>query len=342
MKAAYFNAYGGTEKVEIGEQPKPKVLAGQLRIKMQAASVNPIDWKTLNGDLKALIKPPFPIRLGSDGAGIVESIGENAGESIGENVTNFKIGDEVYFRCHKMDTGTFAEYFCVPAELVAHKPKNMSFIDAASIPLVGLTVLQSLKEKAGMTAGSKVLIHAGAGGVGTFAIQYAKACGAYVATTASKKRKTLLTKLGADEIIDYHNQAVENVLSDFDIVLDTLGESVHKASYKTLKQGGVLVSVLGIPDNETVADYDANFIVKLVARLHNRKMHRQAAKYGAKYKHHLMYANGAQLVEITKLIEAKKIVAIIDSTFPLDQVQAAFARSITGRSQGKIIITMNE
>ena len=228
MKAAYINAYGGPDQVEIGERPKPKAQIGQLLIKMKAASVNPIDWKTANGDLKALIKPPFPIMLGSDGAGIVESVGES--------VADFKIGDEVFFRCQKMDTGTFAEYFSVPAELVALKPKNMSFEKAASIPLVGLTVMQSLTEKAGMKAGSKVLIHAGAGGVGTFAIQYAKACGAYVATTASKKRNALLTELEADEIIDYHSQNVEDELSDYDIVLDTLGASVHDASYKTLKK----------------------------------------------------------------------------------------------------------
>lgn len=333
MKSAYINAYGGPDKVEIGEQPEPVLQPGQLRIKMKAASVNPIDWKTVNGDLKALIKPSFPIMLGSDGAGIVESIGAG--------VSNFQIGDEVFFRCNKMDTGTFAEYFCVPAALVALKPKNMSFNEAASIPLVGLTVLQSLKEKADMKPGSKVLIHAGAGGVGTFAIQYAKACGAYVATTASKKRNALLTELGADEIIDYQSQNIEDELSDYDIVLDTLGANVHIASYKTLKKGGVLVTVLGIPDNKTITEYNANFVVKLVARLHNSKMRKLAAKYGVNYKHHLMYASGLQLAETAKLIEAGKIKAIIDSTYPLDHVQAAFERSMTGRAQGKIIITMD-
>jgi NADPH:quinone reductase-like Zn-dependent oxidoreductase len=332
MKAAYITAYGGADKVKIGEQPKPKALSGQVLIKMKAASVNPIDWKTVNGDLKALFKPPFPLMLGSDGAGVVERIGAG--------VSEFKIGDEVFFRCHKMDTGTFAEYFAVPADLVALKPKNMSFNEAASIPLVGLTVTQSLYEKAGMVKGSKVLIHAGAGGVGTFAIQYAKAKGAAVATTASKKRNELLLGLGADEIIDYHSTKIEDVLSGYDIVLDTLGESVHEASYKTLKKGGVLVTVLGIPDNEVIADYGANFIIKIVAKLHNSKMRKSAAKYGASYKHHLMYASGTQLTEIAKLIEEGKIKAIIDSTYPLDQVQAAFARSMTGRAQGKIIITM--
>ena len=332
MKAAYILGYGGADRVVVGEQPKPDILPGTVRIQMKAASVNPIDWKTVNGNLKALFKPPFPLMLGSDGTGIVESVGEG--------VTKWQVGDEVYFRCHKMDTGTFAEYFTIPADLIAFKPKNMTFEQAASIPLVGLTVMQALSERGGMQAGSKVLIHAGAGGVGTFAIQYAKACGAYVATTASKKRNDLLLELGADEIIDYHSQNIEDVLQDYDIVLDTLGTDVHEASYQILKKGGVLVTVLGIPENDTLAEYHANFVVKLVARLHNRKMHKQAAKHGAVYKHHLMYASGEQLNQITQLIEAGKIKAIIDSTFALENVQAAFERSMAGHAQGKIVVTM--
>ncbi len=333
MKAAFITGYGGADKVIVGEQPKPDIPSGHIRIAMKAASVNPIDWKTVKGDLKALFKPPFPLMLGSDGAGIVESVGAD--------VSEFQPGDAVYFRCHKLDTGTFAEYFTLPAELVASKPKNMTFEQAAAMPLVGLTVMQALTEKGGMRAGDKVLIHAGAGGVGTFAIQYAKTCGAYVATTASKKRNDLLTELGADEIIDYHSQNIEDELADYDIVLDTLGESVHDASYKILKPGGVLVTILGIPDNETIADYKANFIVKWVARLYNRKMQKRAAKRKAVYKHHLMYASGAQLAEITGLIEAGKIKAILDSTYPLGQIKAAFERSMTGRAQGKIIIKID-
>ncbi len=331
MKAAYINSYGS--KAQIGERAMPDLPPGHVLIKMKAASVNPIDWKIAKGDLKALLKFPFPIMLGSDGAGIIEQLGDG--------VSDFKVGDEVFFRCYKMDMGTFAQYFVLPANLVARKPSNMSFEEAASIPLVGLTSLQALKEKGGMVPGSKVLIHAGAGGVGTFAIQYAKACGAYVATTASQKRFALLKELGADVIIDYQSQKIEDELSGYDIVLDTLGEAVHEASYKVLKPGGVLVTVLGIPDNETVGEYTSGFIVKLVARLHNNKMEKQAKKHGAIYKHLLMYADGGQLSEIAALIEAGKIRAIIDSTFTLDQVQAAFERSKTGRSQGKIVVTID-
>ncbi len=333
MKAAYIEAYGKIDRVQVGEQSMPVAALGEVLVKMKAASINPIDWKTVNGDIKALFNPGFPIILGGDGAGIIEQVGEG--------VSQFSVGDEVFLRSSKARTGTYAQYFALPADLVALKPKNMSFEDAASIPLVGLTVVQALVEKGGMGPGSKVLIHAGAGGVGTFAIQYAKAMGAYVATTASQKRHDLLLELGADEIIDYHSQNIEDVLSGYDIVLDTLGDSIHAASYKTLKPGGVLVSVLGIPDNETVAKYTTSFLVRLVARLRNRKMQKQAARADAVYKHLLMYADGAQLAQIAELIEADKIKAVIDSTYSLDQIRHAFERSMTGRAQGKIVLTMD-
>ncbi len=333
MKAAYIESYGSASKVKIGEQPKPKAARGCVLIKMKAASVNPIDWKTVKGDLKPLVKPPFPILLGNDGAGIIEELGKG--------VTGLGVGDEVYFRCRKADTGTYAEYFSIPVDLVAKKPSNMSFEEAASIPLVGLTVLQALKEKGGMKPDSKVLIHAGAGGVGTFAIQFAKACGAFVAATASAKRIDLLNDLGADVIIDYHTQKIEDELSDFDIVLDTLGDDVQEASYQVLKPGGVLVSIQGIPDVETMKYYGAGLMVRLVGALSNRKKQKQAAKHGVRYDYLFMKENGAQLAEIAELIEVGKIKAVIDSTYPLDQVQQAFERSMTGRSQGKIIISID-
>lgn len=310
----------------------PVLKPGHVLIEMRAGSVNPIDWKMANGDLKALIKLKFPLLLGNDGAGVIQAVADD--------VSGFKPGDEVMLRCHKTDTGTFAERFLIPADLVALKPKSLSFGEAASLPLVGLTTMQALTEKAGMKKGSKVLIHAGAGGVGTFAIQYAKACGAFVATTASQKRHDFLRGLGADQIIDYHTEKIEDVLEDFDIVLDTLGESVHEASYKVLRPGGVLVSIIGIPDTETIKEYKPNLIVRLVSYLHNKKMQRKAAKHDAIYKHLLMYASGRQLAEIVQMVEEGKIKPNIDSSFPLDDINAAFEKSRSGRAQGKIIITI--
>jgi len=333
LKAAFIEAYGAMDKVRIGEQPMPEVAADHVLIKMKAASVNPIDWKIVMGDLKPLFSPPLPLLLGSDGAGIIEQTGSG--------VSDFKVGDAVFFRCAKTDTGTYAQYIAVAANLVASKPSNMSFEEAASIPLVGFTASQALVEKGGMRAGSRVLIHAGAGGVGTFAIQYAKAHGAYVATTASKKRFELLKELGADEIIDYTSEKFEDRLSDFDIVLDSLGSAVHETSYKVLKKGGVLVTILGIPDPEVVGELTSNPIIKLVARLNRWNNRRKAAKHGVVFKHHWMVSNGVQLKEITALIEAGRITAVIDKTYPLDQLQQAFEYSQTGRAQGKIIITID-
>ncbi|PCJ22906.1 MAG: NADPH:quinone reductase [SAR86 cluster bacterium] len=334
MKAAFINSYGQFDQIKIGDIDRPEIDDHDVLIKMKAASVNPIDWKMVHGDLKALIKLKFPLVLGSDGAGVIEEVGAG--------VTEFNVGDEVFFRCDKANIGTFAEYFAIPANLIAKKPTNMSFEEAASIPLVGLTTYQALKEKAGMTEGSRVLIHAGAGGVGSFAIQFAKAFGAHVATTASKKRFVLLAELGADEIIDYQSQHIENELNGFDIVFNTLGDSVQEPSYKTLKKGGVLVNVLGIPEPLVVAQYTSNILVKLISHINQWRKEGLAAKYNAKYKHLLMYADGKQLREIADLIEAGKIRAIIDSTFPLAKVKEAFERSATGRAQGKIIIKISD
>ncbi len=297
MKAAFITAYGPLENVKIGEPPKPAPRKGEVLVRIMAASVNPIDWKQAKGDLKPLVKASFPLRLGSDGAGVVEGLGAG--------VEGVCLNDDVYFRTPLKATGSFAEYICLPASVVAIKPANMSFSEAATIPLVGLTTLQAL-QKAGIKAGSRVLVHAGGGGVGSFAIQYAKAMGAYVITTASQKRVDSLRALGADEIIDYRNQRIEDHAREMDIVFDTLGSDVHEASFQTLKKGGVLVSIQGIPDPETVARIGGNALVGGLARLNQWKIRRKAARHGVVYIYHWMHESGAELGQITKLIEAGK------------------------------------
>ncbi len=331
MKAAFITAYGALESVCIGPQPKPTPATGEVLVQMRAASVNPIDWKQVQGALKPLLKPRFPLRLGSDGAGVVAALGAG--------VAGVSIGDAVYFRTPIMGTGSFAEFICLPAEVLARKPENMGFAEAATIPLVGLTAAQALN-KAGLKAGARVLVHAGAGGVGAFAIQYAKAKGAYVATTASAKRVDMLTALGADEIIDYHTERVEDRLHDMDIVLDTLGPAVHAVSYKTLRKGGVLVSIQGLPDPATVARLGGGMAVGLLARLSHWRLRQKARRQGAVYMYHWMQENGAVLAQISELIEDGKIKAVIDSSFPLADVAKAFTRSASGRAGGKIVITI--
>lgn len=332
MKAAYIEDYGDFDQVKVDEMPKPVPGASEVLVEMKAASVNPIDWKLVHGDLKLLLKLDFPQILGSDGAGVIREVGSG--------VTALQPGDEVFFRCGKGDIGTYAEYFTLPAELVAKKPSRLSFEEAAGIPLVGLTAYQALVEKGGMKAGSRVLIHAGSGGVGSFAIQLAKAYDAYVVTTASQKNFEMLKSLGADEVIDYHTQRIDEVCSDIDIVFDTLGKSVHESSYKVMKPGGILVSLLGIPDPGTVKGYTGNFMVNTLARLNQWSRERQARKHQATYKHLLMYSDSKQLATLGKLIDEGKIHSVIDRKFPLDQLREAFEYSATGRAKGKIIINI--
>lgn len=330
MRAAFIEQYGSNDVVQVGDLPLPKPRPGQIRVAMRAASINPIDFKTRDGDLKRMIPLDFPIVLGSDGAGIVDALGDG--------VTKFAIGDEVFFRCSKTATGTFADYFCIEAEYAALKPTNTSFNEAASLPLVGLTSYQVLVDKAGLTSGQTILIHAGAGGVGTFAIQLAKSLGAHVSTTASAKRIPFLTELGADTIVDYRTTKFEDELTDIDVVFDTLGGESQDRSFQVLRPGGILVSVMGIPDPDTMDQYGAGFVPKLVSKIVHWRMQRKVAKQGVRFAHHLMDASGDQLDTIRVLVEAEKIRPIIDSVHQLANIHDALERSESGRAQGKIIV----
>ncbi len=330
MKAAIIRKYGKLDNIEFINIDIPDARENQIVIKMKAASINPVDWKIVKGDLKPILSLTFPLCLGSDGSGVVEKVGRG--------VTKFKVGDEVYFRSEISEMGTYAEYFSIDEKLAAMKPKNMSFVEAASIPLVGLTSYQALKILAKIKEQSKVFIHAGAGGVGTFAVQFAKYCGAHVATTASEKRFDLLSELGVDEIIDYKKTHFENELHDYDIVFDTLGGSHELKSYQILKNDGVLVSIMGMPDIAALSKLNANPIIKFVSFIAHKIKSVKINKAHINYKYLFMSPSGEQLSEITKIIEAGKIKAVIDSVYKLDQLKAAFEKSREGHSVGKIII----
>jgi len=330
MKATIIRKYGKLDNVEFINVDIPDATENQIVIKMKAASINPVDWKIINGDLKPVLSLPFPLFLGSDGSGVVDKVGDN--------VTKFKVGDEVYFRSEISKMGTYAEYFSIDENLAAIKPKNMSFVEAASIPLVGLTSYQALKTLAKIKEKNKVFIHAGAGGVGTFAVQFAKYCGAQVATTASEKRFDLLNELGADEIIDYKQSQFENDLHDYDIVFDTLGGAYESKSYQILKKEGVLVSIIGIPDAAALSKLNANAMIKFVSFIAHKIKSFKIKKAQINYKYLFMSPSGEQLSEITDIIEAGKIKAVIDSVYKLEELKAAFEKSRKGHSVGKIII----
>lgn len=332
MKASIIRKYGNNDVIEYVEDlPKPEIGDDEILLEMRAASVNPIDWKVMQGKTKILFDYKMPHTLGNDGAGVVVQVGANANK--------FKVGDEVYFRPGKKKiVGTFAEYCSVKQEEAAIKPKSISFEEAAGIPLAGLTSWQALFDLGQLQKGQKVLIHAGSGGVGSIAIQLAKNAGAEVATTTSTANVDLVKSLGADIVIDYKKENFVDKLSGYDLVFDTLGGKIHDDSYKVLKQGGILVSVLGVPTPDIADEYGLNFLIKSLFFLLNVKDNLMASKYKVNYKYLLMHANGEQLAKITKLIEEKKLRPLVDKTFPLKEVKDAFAYQQTGRAKGKIII----
>jgi alcohol dehydrogenase len=335
MKASIIRKYGGNEVVEYVEDfPKPELGNDEILIEMRAASVNPIDWKVMRGDTKIMFDYKMPHILGNDGTGVVIQIGAN--------VNKFQVGNEVYFRPGKKKiVGSFAEYCSVKQDEAALKPKNLSFEEAAGIPLAGLTSWQALFELGNLQRGQKVLIHAGSGGVGSIAIQLAKTVGAEVATTTSTANIDLVKSLGADVVIDYKKENFQDKLSGYDLVFDTLGGKTRDESYKVLKPGGILVSVFGVPTPDVAEEYGLNFIVKSLFFLLNLSNSSRAKKFKVNYKYLLMHASGDQLEAITKLIEEKKVRPVVDKIFPLKDVKEAFAYQQTGRAKGKIIIKIS-
>lgn len=327
MKALQLVKYGEIkDSLAFNEVNKPTVQATDVLIEVRAAAINPIDKSIILGNLQGLIPIPFPSTTAYDVSGIVVEKGDE--------VSNFEIGDLVYARVPQEQMGTIAEYVAVNNIAVSKKPGNISFEEAASIPLAGLTALQSL-EYVGIKANDKVLIHAGSGGVGSFAIQYAKAKGAYVYTTTSTNNVQWVKALGADRVIDYKTEDYKTIVTDADIVFDTLGQNYTLEAFKVIKQGGKVVSVAGPLDEESarmfgMADY------KLPEELAQLIQGKEAS-----YKFIFMHPNGSHLGEIKSLIEDGKIKAIIDTVYPFNESIEAFTHLATGRAKGKIVINIS-
>lgn len=305
MKAIVIDEFGGPDKLQERNVPEPKIDANQILIKLYATSVNPVDTKIREGAMGAAAGP-FPLVLGGDVAGIVKEVGDN--------VSRFKPRDAVFARPRVF--GTYAQYVAVDADVVVKKPDNLSYEEAASIPLAGLTAWQALVDHGKVKGGDKVLIHAGAGGVGTLAIQIAKALGAEVASTASGKNAELLKSLGVDHVIDYTQEDFSEVLSDYDMVLDTMGGDIQHKSFKVLKPGGHLVSILEKPDENLAKDL------------------------GIHTAHFMMEPKGEQLEKLAELIKQGKLKPVIDSTYWLSEegVRDAHTKSESHHAVGKIVI----
>ncbi|WP_137596995.1 NADP-dependent oxidoreductase [Paucilactobacillus kaifaensis] len=333
MRAMQIEKYGHT-KLVLKQVPMPEIGANDVLVAIKTASVNPIDSKTRDGEVKLLVKHTMPLTLGQDFAGVIVKVGAQ--------VAKFKVGDEVYGRPRDARIGTFADYLAVDEADIALKPVNLSFEQATAIPLVGLTGYQALVDIANVKPGQKVFIQAGAGGVGSIAIQLAKNLGAYVATTASAKNEQQVRDLGADQVIDYHTAQFEDVLHDYDMVFDTLGGSQLDKSFKILKPGGKIVSVSGLPDAKFGRARKLGWLKTWLFGLATLKLSRLERKYDVSYHFLFMQPNGKELEQLTKLIEQEKLIPIIDRTFSLTDAQAALEYSETGHAHGKIIIAVDE
>jgi NADPH:quinone reductase-like Zn-dependent oxidoreductase len=329
MKALVLKRYGGLDQVAFADIPRPTLKPDEILVQVHAAGLNPIDCAIPKGTFKPILRFQLPTTLGSDLAGVVVEVGSR--------VTRFKPGDAVFASIFDLGTGALAEFAVVPENATALKPANLDFVQAASIPMVGLTSWQALKERAQLKPGQKVFIPAGSGGIGTFAIQLAKHLGAKVGTTTSTGNVELVRALGADEAIDYKQQKFDEVLRDYDAVLGTVrGDAIEK-SLRILKSGGVVISLIGPPDAAFARARGMNFFMKFVFGLLSCKIIRRARKRGVECSFLFVHPDGGQLAEIGKLLEAGRIRPVIDKVFPFDRAKEALTYLEKGRAKGKVV-----
>ncbi|MFT5755716.1 MAG: NADPH:quinone reductase-like Zn-dependent oxidoreductase [Alteromonadaceae bacterium] len=307
MKAAYIKQYGSVENLIIGDLPKPSISAFQVLIKVKAAGVNPVDFHIRNGMLKDSGTHELPLVLGWDAAGVVNEVGQH--------VTDFKLGDEVYVYSPLTGQGAQAEYLAVNADIVAHKPASLNFIQSAAVPLAALTALQALTTHGELQKGQKVLIHNASGGVGNFAVQIAKNIGAYVIATGSQAKKDFITGLGADEFIDYKQDDFEQHVSDMDLVFAAVGgNNIVERSLAVIKPNGRLITLLDEIDEIKAQSKNIYYARMIVEPSKN------------------------ELNIITNMLESNQLKVTIDSVFSLDDAKQAMIKSESTHATGKIVI----
>ncbi|MFZ2163971.1 MAG: alpha/beta fold hydrolase [Propionibacteriaceae bacterium] len=329
MKAFIIDSYKSA--LHEAQVPEPTVGDLDVLVDVRAASVNPLDVKIAEGVFKTSLAYRMPLILGHDLAGVVAAVGSK--------VTRFAVGDEVYAKAADFHIGTFAERIAVAEADLALKPASLTFEEAASLPLVALTSWQALVVIGNVSPGQRVLIHAGAGGLGSQAIQLAKHLGAFVATTASARNSDELKALGADLVIDYRSQDFSTLLSDYDVVLDSLGGETLDKSLRILKRGGIVVSVSGPVTPKTAATMGLNPILRLAVTALSAKIRRLARKLGVRYEFLFMSANGQQLSDIARLVDAGALRPVVGKVFPFSETPDAMAALIKGGIPGKIVTT---
>jgi NADPH:quinone reductase-like Zn-dependent oxidoreductase len=312
MKRAQIRKYGGIEVVEVDENaPQPPVSKGQILVEVYAAGVNPVDWKIREGYLRERAPLEFPATLGGDFSGLVAEVGEGV---------SFKKGEEVYGYASILrgGSGSFAEFSSTDAKATGPKPKNISHVEAAALPLVGVSAWQALVDHMSLSRGQKILIHGGAGGIGQMAIQLAKHLGAYVATTVSSKDIPYVKERGANEAMDYKSRPFEELVQNFDAVFDTIGGDTYVRSFKALKKGGIIVSMLEQPRSELMEKYEVTAIGQFTQ------------------------VNSERLSKLTELAEKGVIKVNVDKTFSLGQAGEALEYLQKGHPRGKVVLRVKQ
>jgi len=313
MKAAQMKGYGSSEEViEINKNvPAPNdPSAGKVLVKIKAAAINPVDWKIREGYMQQMIPLQFPSSLGMDFSGVIEKVGQG--------VSDFRQGDEVYGQASLLSggSGAFAEMALANADSIAHKPKSLSHPEAAGLPLVGVSAWLALVETIGLQKSQKILIHGGAGGIGSVAIQIAKHLGAYVATTVSTNDKQFAKELGADEIIDYKTQTFEELIRDYDAAFDTVGGETYSRSFKVLKRGGIIVSMLEQPNQELMKQFGVKAIFQFTQLTRDR------------------------LTKLAQWVDQNNIRVNVDKTFPLEEAGKALDYQRDVHPRGKVVLAI--
>ncbi|WP_410674143.1 NADP-dependent oxidoreductase [Amycolatopsis sp. cmx-4-68] len=332
MKAFVVEKYG-KDTVRAAEVPVPAVGDRDVLVRVHATSINPLDKMVRNGEFKQLLKYKTPFVLGHDVAGVVTKVGPA--------VRGFRVGDEVYARPRDLRIGGFAEYIAIDQDDVAPKPESLTLHEAAAVPLVALAAWQILVERANVQPGQKVLVHAGAGGLGSTVIQLAKHLGASVATTASTSTIDLVRGLGADVVVDYAKEDFSKVLSGYDLVLDALGGANLEKSLTVLKPGGLAIGVAGPPDAGFAKQLGAPALLGVVMNFLSRKARKRAKALGVRYEFFFMRANGSQLRDLGALYDKGELRPVIDRTFPFSETLEALAHVEQGRTKaGKVVVAV--
>ena len=306
MKAVCIYKYGGPEVLVYEDAPCPHPGDGEVLVKVHAAGINPVDWKVREGHLQEMPHSTLPLILGWDVSGVVTALGTN--------LVRLKEGDEVFSRPDISRDGAYAEYIVIKESEVALKPKSVDHIHAAAMPLAGLTAWQTLFDAGGLGAGQRVLIHAAAGGVGSLAVQLAKWKGAVAIGTASERNHDFLRKLGIDQVVDYERERFEDTVAPVDVVLDTMGGETQERSWKVLKPGGILVSIVSPPSAE------------------------KAAAHGVRQAFVFIKPDASQLAEIARLADEDKLKAIVETILPLSDATRGQELSQRGHTRGKIVL----